>query len=300
MWSTNNKILLVATGALLAAGALLSEPRLSAQQHGYTAAEIEDGRKLYDANCGRCHNDTGDGVTGVELFKQIRRASSDEDIVKIIRNGIPGTSMPPHNFSEPQAQTVVAYMRSMVGVTPTSALAANGPGRGANAAQGGDPARGKALFDGKGGCLTCHRVNGVGAQTGPDLGRPVPAAGFGGPGAPGGPGGPGGGRGGGPAVPNVAQLERSILDPNAEIAPAYRVFQVTPKSGATVRGKLLNQDTFSVQLLDSSNQLRSFLKSDLKDYAFLMSPMPSYRGKLTQQEMADLLSYIVSAKGQPQ
>jgi putative heme-binding domain-containing protein len=115
-------------------------------------------------------------------------------------------------------------------------------------------------------------------------------------------GGPGGGRGGafgGPQAPNVAQLERSVLDPNAEIAPAYRVFQVTPKSGAAVRGKLLNQDTFSVQLLDTSNQLRSFLKSDLKEHAFLNSPMPSYRGKFTQQEMADLLSYLVSVKGQP-
>jgi putative heme-binding domain-containing protein len=198
--------------------------------------------------------------------------------------------MPPHNFSEPQAQTVVAYLRSMVGVTPASALAGSSTGRGASAAQGGDPARGKTVFEGKGACLTCHRVNGVGAQTGPDLGRPVA-----------GPGGPGGGRGGGfgPQAPNVAQLERSILDPNAEIAPAYRVYQVTPKSGATVRGKLLNQDTFTVQLLDTGNSLRSFLKSDLKDYAFLSSPMPSYRGKFTQQEMADLLSYLVSVKGQP-
>ena len=295
MWSTNNRILVFATGVLLATGALLSQPRVSAQQHGYTAAEIDEGHKLYDANCGRCHNDTGDGVTGVELFKQIRRANSDEDIAKIIRNGIPGTSMPPHNFSEPQAQNVVAYLRSMVGVTPTSALAANSGGRGANAAQGGDPARGKALFEGKGACLTCHRVNGVGAQTGPDLGRAAPPAG-----GPGGPGG-GGGRGGfgGPAQVNVAQLERSILDPNADIVPAYRVYQVTPKSGAAVRGRLLNQDTFTVQLLDTGNQLRSFQKSDLKDYAFLSSPMPSYRGKFSQQEMADLLSYLVSAKGQP-
>jgi putative heme-binding domain-containing protein len=284
MWSTNNKILMFATGVLIFAGALLSQPRLSAQQHGYTPAEIDEGHKLYDANCGRCHNDTGDGVTGVELFKQIRRASSDEDIVKIIRNGIPGTSMPPHNFSEMQAQNEVAFLRSMFGVTPAAVRAANSGGPGSNDAQGGDPARGKALFEGKGGCLTCHRVNGVGAQTGPDLGRPAA---------------PAGGRGRGPATPNVGQLERSILEPNAEIVPAYRTYQVTPKSGPVVRGKLLNQDTFSVQLLDSSNQLRSFLKADLKDYAFLSSPMPSYQGKFTRQEMADLLSYLVSAKGQP-
>ena len=55
------------------------------------------------ANCGRCHNTDGAGVPGIELFKQIRRATTDDDIAKLIQNGIPGTSMPQHRFSNPQA-----------------------------------------------------------------------------------------------------------------------------------------------------------------------------------------------------
>ena len=92
-------------------------------------------------------------------------------------------------------------------------------------------------------------------------------------------------------------LQRAILEPSADIAPAYRVFQVTPKSGAAVRGTLLNQDTFSVQMHDEAKNLRSFLKSDLKEHGFLPSPMPSYQGRLTPQEVADLVSYLQTLKG---
>jgi hypothetical protein len=64
-----------------------------------------------------------------------------------------------------------------------------------------------------------------------------------------------------------------------------------------VRGTLLNQDTFSVQLRDEAQNLRSFLKSDLREHGFLPSPMPSYRGRLTPQEVADVVSYLLTLKG---
>ena len=64
-------------------------------------------------------------------------------------------------------------------------------------------------------------------------------------------------------------------------------------------GRLLNHDLFTVQLLDSQEQLRSFQKSNLREYAFVdSSPMPSYRDKLSAEELADLVSYLVSLKGQ--
>jgi cytochrome c oxidase cbb3-type subunit III len=279
------RILVLAPGVAVWSLLLATAPSVRAQQHSYTQAEIDEGRKLYEANCGRCHNDTGDGVTGVELFKQLRRATADDDVAKIVREGIPGTSMPPHAFlTNTQALNVVAFLRSMVGVTPASraAVSATAPGRGAALLASGDAGRGKALFEGKGGCVGCHRVNGSGGQTGPDLtaiGRVRPPRGF------------------DPGGPNVPQIERAILDPNAEIAPVYRAFQVVPKSGATVRGKLLNQDTFSIQMLDSNQNLRSFLKSDLRESGFVPSPMPAYDGKLTSQELADLLVYLLSLRG---
>jgi len=269
-----------AVAVLLASGA----PR--AQQHSYTQQDIDAGHALYDANCGRCHNNDGAGVPGVELFKQIKRANSDDDIAKLIQAGIQGTSMPSHQFSTPQALTVVAYLRSMVGVTPASSTAA-ATGRGSGLI--GDAASGKALFDGKGGCATCHAINGAGGTTGPDLGPAPPRA-----------GGPGGGRGGGRgAAPlNAAGLERAIVEPDADVAAQYRVFQVVTKSGQTVRGSLLNQDTFSIQLRDQAGDLRAFQKTDLKEHGFQPSPMPSYRGRLAPQEVADVVAYLISLRGQ--
>ena len=272
------KTLGVATVGFVAA-LMISASAPLAQQHGYSADQIAEGRKLYDANCGRCHNNDGAGVPGVELFKQIRRATTDDDVAKLVQAGIPGTSMPPHGFSTPQALAVVAFMRSMVGVAPAPAAAVTGPA--ARSAASGDPSRGRPIFTGKGGCAGCHRAEGAGGTSGPDLNATgaVRNVGF------------------GPIPPDPAALERAILDPNAEIPPAYRMFQVTPKTGAAVRGVLLNQDTFSVQMHDQAKNLRSFQKSDLKDHGFLPSPMPSYQSRLTPQEVADVVSYLLTLKG---
>ena len=70
------------------------------------------------------------------------------------------------------------------------------------------------------------------------------------------------------------------------------------KDGTTVTGRLLGHDTFSVQLLDSKEQLRSFAKGDLREHGFVASPMPSYRGTLSPQEIADMVSYLSSLRGQ--
>src|SRR3954462_14660205 len=126
-----------------AAAVFLASAAPRAKKHSYTQQDIDAGHALYDANCGRCHNTDGAGVPGVELFKQFKRANSDDDIAKLIQAGIPGTSMPPHQFSTPQALTVVAYLRSMVGVTPASGTASTGRGSGLV----GDAARGKTIFD---------------------------------------------------------------------------------------------------------------------------------------------------------
>ena len=95
---------------------------------------------------------------------------------------------------------------------------------------------------------------------------------------------------------NPQQIERSIVDPSAEIAPQYRIYQVITKANVTARGTLLNQDTFSVQLRDGSEKLMSFWKSDLKEYGFVPSSMPSYKDTLSPQEIADLVSYLVSLR----
>jgi putative heme-binding domain-containing protein len=253
MWEVRICTLVMTAGALLA-------------QRSYTPGEVQDGLRLFLVNCAACHGPEGDAVPGVDLgHGKFRRASSDDDLIKIIQKGIEGTAMPPNNFTNMQAGTIVAYLRDMA-----ESISLSG-GRGA--LPSGDVAQGKMVFEGKGACLTCHRVKGNGARLGPEL------TDIG-------------------ALRRAVELERSILDPDAEILPQNRFFRVVTKDGATTSGRLLNQDAFTVQLFDDKERLLSFSKSNLKDYAFIdKSPMPSYQGKLSPKELADLVSYLVSLKG---
>lgn len=232
----------------------------SARAQHETAFDIEDGSRAFRNSCQSCHGPDGDEIAGVDLGRgQFKRASTDADLVRIIRNGIPGTPMPPVNMSEAQAARIVAYLRS-VAASKRSAGAA------------GDAARGRSLFTGKGQCATCHRVDGVGGRLGPELSRIG-------------------------QVRRAAELEQSVLEPGAEVLPTNRFYRVVTRDGVTVTGRLLNHDTFTVQLLDATEQLRSFAKADLREQGFIASPMPSSKGTLSAQEVTDLVSYLVSLKG---
>jgi putative heme-binding domain-containing protein len=201
----------------------------------------------------------------------------------------------------------------------------------------GDAARGKAIFEGnKGNCTSCHRVNGVGSLFGPDLSTiaagprggggggggaarggaapavpagppPVPTAGTPPAAAPPVPpdparGGGGGNRGGGQqaqggGAPTPQQLAQSILDPNAVVSAQNRYVVLKMKDGKTITGKLLSIDTFAIQIFDSTEKLANISKENVRETT-MTSPMPSYRDKLSTQEVADLVSYLTSLKGQ--
>jgi putative heme-binding domain-containing protein len=92
-----------------------------------------------------------------------------------------------------------------------------------------------------------------------------------------------------------SELARSVVEPNAEVLFLYRTFRGTSRDGATVSGRVLNEDTFSVQIVDGDGNLISLVKSDFRQYEFLSeSPMPSYRDRLTPQELADIVAYLAS------
>jgi putative heme-binding domain-containing protein len=230
-------------------------------QQGYNAADIQSGKKLYGVNCSNCHGPNGDFVSGVDLgHGKFRRASTDNELVAIMVQGVMGTPMPPANLSDMQAHQIVAYLRSLA--------AATGDSGGSEA----DVAHGKSLFE-KQGCLNCHRVRDHGSRVGPDL-TDVGAR------------------------RKPADIERSIVDPNAEILPENRYVQVITRDGATITGRILNEDTYSLQLIDAKEKLVSLQKADLSKFEFLKnSAMPSYRDKLSGVELSDLVGYLVSLKG---
>ncbi|HTC33120.1 MAG TPA: c-type cytochrome [Bryobacteraceae bacterium] len=246
---------------LLALGAAVWMGIPLAAQHSYGPADVEDGGKLFRANCVSCHGPEGDQVEGVDLgHGKFRRASTEDGVIRIIQDGIPGTAMPPHNFTDFQAGTILAYLRAVATSDRT-------------AAPNGDAARGKVIFEGKGGCAACHRVYGIGSRVGPDLSDVG-------------------------ALRRVSEIEISLLDPNAEVLPQNRYYRVTTKNGESITGRLLNEDTFSIQILDTKERLLSFQRTAVRETGFLSeSPMPSYREKLTKAERDDVITYLLSLKG---
>jgi putative heme-binding domain-containing protein len=132
--------------------------------------------------------------------------------------------------------------------------------------------QGKAIFDGPGNCTSCHRVGALGsvvASNLSDIGSKL----------------------------SPSALKQLLLNPPRDADAADRLYVIVTRTGKTVRGKLLNQDPFDIQMLDSDGQLVAFQRSDIRDARFVdPPPMPSYGDKLTESQMADLVAYLESLR----
>jgi putative heme-binding domain-containing protein len=122
------------------------------------------------------------------------------------------------------------------------------------------------------GCLSCHRVGDAGSYVGPNLSDIG-------------------------ASRSVADIQASLVSPSKDVRPENRSVHLVTKDGKTVTGRILNQDGFSVQIIDSESQLRSFQKSSLREFTIVTTnPMPSYADKMSAQDMTDLVHYLSSLK----
>src|SRR3954465_7982950 len=94
----------------IAACALFSSVTITAQHS--TAQDIEDGGRVFRNTCANCHGPDGDEVAGIDLGRNIfRRAKTDQDLVEIVRKGVPGTAMPASDMPVAQAEQIVSYLR---------------------------------------------------------------------------------------------------------------------------------------------------------------------------------------------
>jgi putative heme-binding domain-containing protein len=232
-----------------------------AQDHSYTSQEIEAGSRLYAGQCAQCHGPNGDVVSGINLRRgQFRKPLSDEDLRRTISSGVPGAAMPPFRLQPSELDGLVAFIRA-------------GFDLGGMAVRVGDAARGHGIFTAKGGCATCHRVNGSGPRIAPDLSEIG-------------------------AVRSPAQLYRSLTDPVTQMMPINRPVRILTRDGRTIRGRRVNEDTFTVQVIDEQEHLLSLDKSDIRELEVSKtSPMPQATA-LGSDELADLIAYLLSLRGQ--
>jgi len=227
----------------------------------YASADIAYGASLYAAQCATCHGPNGDQVGSVDLRSgRFRNASTDQDLMRVLTNGVPGTGMPGFRFDAAEFAGIIAYLRNMTTFD-------------AGSVKPGDVARGQALFEGRGGCTRCHRVGAQGARIAPDLSDIG-------------------------ASRSAGSLHRSLVDPSSQMMPVNRPVRLVLRDGTVINGRRLNEDTYTVQIFDDRERLVSLDKADLREFRILTtSLMPSYKDQLSAGDLADLVAYLLSLKG---
>ena len=229
-----------------------------------TAFDIGVGERYFERQCSRCHgfDATGNDETGApDLTGRLSRASSNVGIYNILKQGIPGTVMLPVAADLPDSQVwqLVAFIDSL-STDPT------------NVNLTGTAEAGSGLFSGKGECDSCHMVSGRGGRLGPDLSRVGERR-------------------------NPDELVSDIIDPHQDVAPRWWTIKVTGADGVAREGLRMNEDSFSLRIMDDDSNLWSYPKSQIESYERLQeSTMPSYAQTLTDSEVDDLVAYLFSLR----
>lgn len=229
-----------------------------------SAEDVATGANVFRRHCSTCHGRNAEGDRGPDLTRgTFRHAQTDSALFRIILQGIPGTSMAGVYLADSQVWQVLSYIRSLGGDSERIALS-------------GDPAQGMKVFAEKGECATCHRVSGQGGRRGADLSTIGWAR-------------------------SPEHLRTALLDPSETVDSNFRLVQVILKNGDMIEGIFLNEDTYSVQLMNETEDLISISKAGVEEVLKpRMSLMPEYEDTFTSSELNDLVAYLYSLEGDMQ
>lgn len=235
------------------------------------------GEFQFRSNCAFCHGlGARGGGRGPDLTRtQKRHGSSDADLFRTINEGVPGTAMPPNGatqqgvgMTETEIWQVIAYIRSVQVKAPAQPL--------------GDAAHGKALFFGDAACYTCHMIEGKGGRLGPDLTATGSA------------------RATEYLVDSVRnpsqRLAQGISEAMKEFSQEYETVKIETADGQKLVGVVLNEDHFTLQMIDLREQLHLLEKDKLRSYEKSReSLMPAYDKKLlSDKDLQDILAFMMS------
>jgi cytochrome c oxidase cbb3-type subunit 3 len=238
----------------LCLGCFVSVAFLSAAQdqnplaHDPNAAKA--GEYEFRINCALCHGlGAHGGGRGPDLTRsQKKHTHNDAEMFQVISNGIPGTAMPANGtngqgvgMTDTEIWQIIAYIRSQEAK--------------ATAKSTGDAAHGKELFFGDGNCSMCHMVNGKGGRLGPDLT------------------GVSGSRTRTSLIDSIRNPSRrlawGLTEATKEFPQQYETVAVVTADGKEIKGVALNEDSFTVQIMDQGEHIHLLDKEVDDIVAFL-------------------------------
>jgi cytochrome c oxidase cbb3-type subunit 3 len=235
------------------------------------------GESQFRANCAFCHGlGARGGGRGPDLTRaQKKHGNADADLYRTINEGVPGTAMPPNGatqqgvgMTEQEIWQVVTYIRSVQVKTP--------------AQMAGNAAHGKTLFYGDEACATCHMINGKGGRLGPDLTTAGSARSL------------------DYLIDSMRnpsrRLAQGISEAMKEFSQEYETVTVVDAGGQKFQGVVLNEDSFSLQMIDTREQLHLFEKEKLRSFQKTReSLMPAYDEKmLPDKDLQDIVAYLLA------
>jgi cytochrome c oxidase cbb3-type subunit III len=235
-----------------------------------TPESIGAGKALFEGTCANCHGIDGSGANGPNIRDAGTRLGP-EALYQTLHTGVLGSGMPSFSsLGEEKLWELVDYVNSF-GLAPGEAAS-------------GDPQKGKTVYTASG-CANCHMIDGQGGSSGPDLSKVG-------------------------TLRSAVLLRNILLDPGANIPtgdslqertqyPAYVMYRVIMKNGKELLGTRADEDSFTIQLRDANGNIHSFQKFDVKQIEPVpgKSFMPSYKGKLTDEQLNDLVAYLASLGG---
>ncbi|MGH9746657.1 MAG: c-type cytochrome [Candidatus Acidiferrales bacterium] len=234
---------------------------------------IQEGASQFRADCALCHglHATG-GSRGPDLTRGVwNHGGSDAEIFRTITEGVPGTLMPANILSEAETWEIIAYLRTLAPKQPEAVP--------------GDLKAGEKIFRGDGNCSLCHMVAGQGGRLGPDLSRVG-------------------------AARSPKYLMEKLRNPNSSVAVGlmepgkewpleYGAVTVITRGGEKITGVIRNEDAYSIQLMDISENLHTYMKAELLEVKHLdASVMPAYtEDMLDKAQLRDMVAYLTSLRG---
>ncbi len=237
-----------------------AQPRPTKNPLEGNAQAISNGAAMFRNRCAGCHGPDARGYLGPDLTGFWAAGGGDDRMFQVVRRGVEGTEMPPADAQRVPDRDIWQMLAYVrtLGAVPS-------------APPTGDAENGERIF--RANCSACHVVGGRGGQLGPDLSRI------------------------GSARPRVGLLAK-LRGTSTVIRPGYEPVTLVTRDGQRIRGVRKNEDEFSIQIMDTREQLQGYLKANLTQLTLdTQSLMPVYSpDRLNDRDADDLLRYLTTLR----